>query len=79
MVSQDVVHALEPVQIKEMQRERAITAPSTGQLTLKPVLQQQPVRQVGERIMMRHVPQPAFRLLALSDIERAGQHADNSA
>ena len=59
-----VVHVLEPVDVEHQDRGLRAVAPRPRQGLLEPVDQQQPVWQVGERIVRQQVAHPVLRAAA---------------
>ncbi len=77
MVAERVVDRLEAVEVDEVQRERAVAPTPPRQRLAQPLSQQRPVRQVGQRVVVREMAEPLLCRLALGDVERGGQHADH--
>ncbi|KAF0133222.1 MAG: hypothetical protein FD152_1688, partial [Xanthobacteraceae bacterium] len=66
-VAQRVVDLLEVVEIDEQHREEVVAA-GHGQGGIQPLLEQQPVRQAGQRIVPGHMGQPGFRAPLLGNV-----------
>ena len=66
-MSEGVVDALEAVDVHEHQRHLGAAPLCLGEGMAEPVLEQGPVGQAGERIMVGHMPDLALGALALDD------------
>src|SRR5207302_5358494 len=67
-VSDTVVHDLERVQVTEEHRGHVIRPGRTGQRDGKPIHEQQPVRQPGERVVQAQLDELAFSSFPFGDI-----------
>ena len=60
-MAEAVIHRLEVVQIEEVQRHRLALPLAAAQGLIQPIIEQPAVRQVGQRIVMRQVPDAVAR------------------
>ncbi len=60
-VAEDVVDALEAVEVDEVQREGVVAAPRARDLAAQAVAQERPVRQVGQRVVMGEMDTDGFQ------------------
>ncbi len=70
-----IVDLLEMVQVHEHQRQRLMLAAGKPQGLLQPVLQQQPVRQPGQRIMVGTMRQRARQIMRGGHVLQGQHHA----
>ena len=73
-MAERVVHALEMVEVEEHHRERLAPALRVQDREREPVVEQHPVRQVGQRIVIRLVPALLLGALAVGDVDEAAFH-----
>ena len=74
-MAESVIHTFEVIEIKAQDRD-AFAALHARELTLHRLAQAQPVRQVRERVMMRHMLEPLFKFL--SRAEMGDKHVERS-
>ena len=60
-----------------MQRKRRVAAAGARDAAVQAAAQQRPVRQVGQRVVMRQIEQMAFRALAIGDVDRCREDGGN--
>ena len=60
-VAEAVIHGLEVVQIEVVQRDRLALPLAAAQRLIQPIVEQPAVRQVGQRVVMRQVPDAVAR------------------
>lgn len=88
-MSERVVDVLEAIEIEHQHRKARSAAPRTGQCLLHPLLEQHAVRQVGQRVVLRHVGDLGLGTALLGDVamrrdpaaavHRLPRHADQPA
>ncbi|GAC1324011.1 MAG: hypothetical protein NVSMB13_04760 [Mycobacteriales bacterium] len=66
LVTEGVVHALEPVEVEEQHGHRLLAGPGPQQALLEPVLEQRPVGQPGERVVEGLVLKAFLRVTQLA-------------
>ncbi len=80
VVAQAVVHRLEVVEVEEEDREMVARIPApAGEGLGHPLGEEQPVGEIGERIVQRHVAEVALGLFPPRDVPRDGRGADRLA
>ena len=78
LVAEDVVHALEAIEIDDVQREDAIAAACARDLAAEPVAQERAIGKVGQRIVMGQMQEVALGPLAVGDVERGSEHVGHA-
>ncbi len=73
-VAERVVHALEMVEVEEHHRERLAAALRVQDREREPVVEQDAVRQVCQRVVIRLVPALLLGALAVRDVDEAAFH-----
>ncbi|MGY4255600.1 hypothetical protein ACVI1L_002668 [Bradyrhizobium sp. USDA 4516] len=84
-----VVDVLEAVEIEHQHRKTRSAAPGTGERALHPFLEQHAIRQIGQRVMLRHIGDLGLGAPLLGDVamrrhpaaagHRLPRHADQPA
>jgi hypothetical protein len=72
-MAERVVDMLEVVEV-DAQDRKAFAAPDMHERRVKPLMEQQAVGQVRQPVVMRHVGDACFRLLALGDVDDCRQN-----
>ena len=73
-VSERVVDALEVVEVEEHDRERLAAPLRVEDRERKPVVEENPIRQIGERVVVRLVPALLLGAFAVGDVDEAAFH-----
>ena len=75
VMAQRIVDLLEAVEIQQQQRQRRVGARGGAQRLRETILQQQPIGQIGQRVVMGEIRQPALEAPALAPRARVEQLA----
>ena len=73
-VSEPVVDLLEVVEVDEQQRDRGVGAPGAGERQVELLLDQDPVGQAGQRVVIREVRQLLLTAATLRDVSHEAVH-----
>ena len=73
-MAESVVDALEVIEIEAMHGEALAVPAHPPQQFIQPLIEQDAVWQIGQRIVMRHIGDTRFGLLALGDVDDRNQY-----
>src|SRR4051794_2654837 len=74
-MTERIVDVLEAVEVEKEQRGGRAVAACAGQRLVEALLEMQPVRQAGQRILVGETPEFRFGILAVGDVEGDTDHA----